>query len=112
MRQKTGVMTLSVEQSIWTSEVGKITLGRADAKPSENKRDYQLFLGDSFFRDEPHFVEAKAAYIAANATPRVAHEKSYDMPDGDLWPAHRPIATLVLVCMTKPMPGTKRRSPL
>ena len=75
----------ATEQNIWTTEVGKITLGRGDAKPAENKRDYQLFLADSFFHDEPHFIEAKAAYIAANATPRIPHEKAYDMLDGELW---------------------------
>jgi tetratricopeptide (TPR) repeat protein len=75
----------AVEQSIWTTEIAKITLGRGDAKPAEIKRAYQLFLADSFFKDEPHFIEAKAAYIAANLTPRAQHEKVYDMSDGDLW---------------------------
>lgn|GEM_PF-738355 len=74
-----------IEQSIWTNEVSKIILGRADAKPIELKRDYLLYLGDSYFKDEPHFAEAKAAYLTANAAPRIPHENTYDLGDDELW---------------------------
>ncbi|MBU6453773.1 MAG: tetratricopeptide repeat protein [Cyanobacteria bacterium REEB67] len=75
---------LIVEQAIWTNEISKMMLGRPDAKPIENKRDFLLFLADSYFKDEPHFSEAKAAYLAANATPRVPHAKAYDYSDAEL----------------------------
>ncbi|MBS1997179.1 MAG: tetratricopeptide repeat protein, partial [Cyanobacteria bacterium SZAS LIN-2] len=74
-----------VEQNIWTNEVSKIILGRPDAKPIEFKRDYLLYLGDSYFKDEPKFAEAKAAYLTANATPRIAHANGYDYGDDELW---------------------------
>jgi tetratricopeptide (TPR) repeat protein len=75
---------LAVEQAIWTNEISKMMIGRPDAKPIENKRDYLLFLADSYFKDEPHFSEAKAAYLAANATPRVPHARAYDYSDAEL----------------------------
>jgi tetratricopeptide (TPR) repeat protein len=76
---------LIVEQNIWTTEVSKIMLGRPDAKPIEFKRDYLFYLGDSYFKDEPHFAEAKAAYLTANVTRRAAHEKAYDYSDDELF---------------------------
>lgn len=72
------------EQALWTNEVSKIKLGTSGAKPVEYKRDYLLFLADSYYRDQPHFMEAKAAYMAAKLEPRVAHEHSYDLSDGEL----------------------------
>lgn len=72
------------EQALWTNEVSKIKLGTSGAKPVEYKRDYLLFLADSYYRDQPHFMEAKAAYMAAKLEPRVTHEHSYDLSDGEL----------------------------
>lgn len=76
---------LFTEQSVWTNEVSKMILGRPEAKPIEFKRDYLLYLGDSYFKDEPHYAEAKAAYLIANATPRLKHANAYDMGDDELW---------------------------
>jgi tetratricopeptide (TPR) repeat protein len=73
------------EQLIWTNEISKIMLGAVDAKPIENKRDFMLYLADSYFKDEPHFEEAKAAYLTASATPRIAHLNAYDYSDDELW---------------------------
>ncbi len=75
---------LLVEQNIWVSEVNKIRLGQATAKPDMFKRDYLFYLADSYFRDDPHFMEAKAAYLAGNNEPRVPHTPGYDLSDGEL----------------------------
>jgi tetratricopeptide (TPR) repeat protein len=76
---------LSTEQFIWRNELSKIMLGAPDAKPIEQKRDFLLYLGDSFFRDEPHFDESKAAYLTASATKRMPHINAYDYTDDELW---------------------------
>jgi hypothetical protein len=73
-----------VEQNIWTTEVNKIKLGLSGAKPEAFKRDYLLYLAESYFRDDPHFMEAKATYMAAAAEPRVQHEKGYDLTDAEI----------------------------
>lgn len=73
------------EQFIWRNELSKMMLGAQDAKPIEFKRDFLLYLGDSFFRDEPNFAEAKAAYLTAAETNRIPHEKVYDFGDDELW---------------------------
>lgn len=73
-----------IEQNIWTTEANKIKFGMNGAKPDAFKRDYLLYLGESYFRDEPHFMEAKATYLAAQAEPRIAHEKGYDMTDAEI----------------------------
>jgi len=75
----------ATEQFIWRNELSKIMLGAPDAKPIENKRDFLLYLGDSFFKDEPHFEEAKTSYLTATATKRIPHEKAYDYSDDELW---------------------------
>ncbi len=76
----------ATEQFIWRNELSKIMLGAADApKPIENKRDFLLYLGDSFFKDEPHFEEAKSSYLTATVTKRIPHAGAYDYSDDELW---------------------------
>jgi len=75
---------LLVEQNIWVNEVNKIKLGQATAKPDMFKRDFLFYLADSYYRDEPHFMEAKAAYMAGSNELRVPHTPGYDISDIDL----------------------------
>jgi len=75
---------LLIEQTIWTNEVNKIKLGQNGAKPEMFKRDYLFYLADSYFRNDPHFSEAKAAYVTGSAEPRVAHKDGYDLSDAEL----------------------------
>ncbi len=75
---------LLIEQTIWSSEVNKIRLGQNNAKPEMYKRDYLFYLADSYYRDEPHFVEAKAAYLAGRAEPLVPHKPGYDIGPSEL----------------------------
>lgn len=75
---------LLIEQSIWSGEVNKIRLGQNNAKPEIYKRDYLFYLADSYYRDEPHFAEAKAAYLAGRAEPAVPHKPGYDIEPSDL----------------------------
>ncbi len=75
---------LLIEQTIWSSEVNKIRLGENNAKPEMYKRDYLFYLADSYYRDEPHFVEAKAAYLAGRAEPLVPHKPGYDIEPSEL----------------------------
>lgn len=72
------------EQALWTNEISKIKLGSTGAKPVAFKRDYLLFLGDSYYRDEPHYMEARAAYMAAMEEPRLPHDRPYDLSDAEL----------------------------
>jgi hypothetical protein len=75
----------ATEQFIWRNEISRIMLGNPEAKPIENKRDYLLYLADSYFKDEPHFEEAKASYLTATVTKRIPHENAYDYSDDELW---------------------------
>jgi hypothetical protein len=75
---------LLIEQAIWSSEVNKIRLGQNNAKPEMYKRDYLFYLADSYYRDEPHFLEAKAAYLAGRAEPVVPHKPGYDIEPSEL----------------------------
>ncbi|CAN5148162.1 hypothetical protein BH11CYA1_BH11CYA1_28430 [soil metagenome] len=75
---------LLVEQAIWTNEVNKIRLAQSNAKPDFNKRDYLFYLADSYYRDEPHYKEAKAAYLAGKAEPYIPHEHGYNIPPSEL----------------------------
>lgn len=75
---------LLIEQTIWSSEVNKIRLGQNNAKSEMYKRDYLFYLADSYYRDEPHFLEAKAAYLAGRAEPLVPHKPGYDIEPSEL----------------------------
>ena len=48
------------------------------------KRDYLFYLADSYYRDEPHFLEAKAAYLAGRAEPIIPHKPGYDIEPAEL----------------------------
>jgi tetratricopeptide (TPR) repeat protein len=75
---------LVIEQSIWSSEVNKIRLAQTNAKPEMFKRDFLFYLADSYYRDEPHFREALAAYLAGAAEPYVAHTPGYNILPSEL----------------------------
>lgn len=75
---------LLIEQAIWSGEVNKIRLGQNNAKSEIYKRDFLFYLADSYYRDEPHFVEAKAAYLAGQAEPAVPHKPGYDIGPAEL----------------------------
>lgn len=75
---------LVIEQAIWSSEVNKIRLAQTNAKPEMFKRDFLFYLADSYYRDEPHFREALAAYLAGAAEPYVAHNPGYNILPSEL----------------------------
>lgn len=75
---------LLVEQTIWTDALTQMTLGSHEAKPHELKRDYWIFLADSYYRDEPKFEQARAAYMAVQAEPKIPHDKAIEMRDAEL----------------------------
>lgn len=75
---------LQDEQIMWTNEISKIKLGTSGAKPLASKRDFLLFLADAYYRDQPHYMEAKAAYMAAMQEPKLPHEHAYEITDGEL----------------------------
>lgn len=75
---------LLVEQAIWSSEVNKIRLADNNAKPQMFKRDFLFYLADSYNRDEPHYSEAKAAYLAGRAEPYIAHKPGYNIEPSEL----------------------------
>lgn len=75
---------LLIEQTVWIDELARMASGDSRAKPYKLKRDYLLFLADSFYRDEPKFSQAAYAYIAALVEPKVPHENAITTPDGEL----------------------------
>lgn len=75
---------LMVEQSIWTDELTQMALGTNEAKDYPLKRDYEIFLADSFYRDEPKFAQARAAYMAVEAEPKIVHDKAIEIRDAEL----------------------------
>lgn len=75
---------LLIEQTVWIDELARMASGDNRAKPYKLKRDYLLFLADSFYRDEPKFSQAANSYIAALVEPKVPHENAITTPDGEL----------------------------
>lgn len=75
---------LLVEQTIWTDALTQMSLGGNEAKPHELKRDYWIFLADSYYRDEPKYEQARAAYMAVLAEPKIPHDKAIEMRDAEL----------------------------
>ncbi|HMW88379.1 MAG TPA: tetratricopeptide repeat protein [Candidatus Obscuribacter sp.] len=75
---------LLIEQTVWIDELARMASGDSRAKPYKLKRDYLLFLADSFYRDEPKFSQAAYSYIAALVEPKVPHENAINTSDGEL----------------------------
>lgn len=72
------------EQTIWTDEVTRVNMGTSDAKPCGRRRQFLLYLADSYYRDEPRFDQARAAYINATLEPKSTNKQDFDIQESEL----------------------------
>jgi len=72
------------EQTIWTDELTRVNLGTSDAKPYGRRRQFLLYLGDSYYRDEPRFDQARAVYINATLEPKSKSKQDFDIEESEL----------------------------
>ncbi|MBK9770936.1 MAG: hypothetical protein IPP57_08955 [Candidatus Obscuribacter sp.] len=72
------------EQTIWTDELTRVNLGTSDAKPYGRRRQFLLYLGDSYYRDEPRFDQARAVYINATLEPKSGSKQDFDIEESEL----------------------------
>lgn len=72
------------EQTIWTDELTRVNMGTSDAKPYSRRRQFLLYLGDSYYRDEPHFDQARAVYINATLEPKSKSKQDFDIQESEL----------------------------